>query len=432
VMGTPARPYQGGGEKPGWAPVEELKKQYDVTEVPVSAPEIPSGLAALIVIHPRRLPDETFFALDQFVLRGGHLLAFVDPLCLAQKDSEPEQSTFGLMKDSSSLNKLTKAWGIEFSSDRVVADIASASLVRSETGGTERLPTWLTLRGKDLNPKEIGTGALQQLMMPFAGAFTGDPVQGLTISRLLQTSDDGAFISSFEALRPGVEKMRDARPQGVLSLAIRLRGTFPTAFPGGPPGGKKEKASFLKKSSRPGVVVLVGDVDMLYDRFCVRTLDFLGQTISTPVNDNINFFLNMAEELSGSEALIGLRSRGTFDRPFTRVLALEDRAQKKWQREELLLTRKLQRTQSRLRELESAKQENERFILSPEQKREIERFRRERFETQKQLKTVRKNLRWDIEKLGLRLKILNMALIPLLVVLFGLYHGWRRKKEAQG
>jgi len=102
VMGTPARPYQGVGEKPGWAPVEELKKQYDVTEVPVSAPEIPSGLAALIVIHPRRLSDETFFALDQFVLRGGHLLAFVDPLCLAQRDSGPEQSTFGLMKDSSS------------------------------------------------------------------------------------------------------------------------------------------------------------------------------------------------------------------------------------------------------------------------------------------------------------------------------------------
>ena len=186
----------------------------------------------------------------------------------------------------------------------------------------------------------------------------------------------------------------------------------------------------LKEGEKPGVVVLVADADMLYDRFCVRGMQVFGQTFYEPVNDNLNFAINAIEQLAGNEALIGLRSRGTYDRPFTRVLALERLAQERWQEEEKNLQAKLQETQMRLNQLQTVKTEDQQFILSPEQKKEIETFRQQQFQTQQQLKEVRKNLRRDIENLGLRLKIINLALVPALVAIFGLSFGWRRKKRA--
>ena len=159
-------------------------------------------------------------------------------------------------------------------------------------------------------------------------------------------------------------------------------------------------------------------------------MQFLGQTFYEPINDNLNFVLNTIEQISGNAALIGLRSRGTFDRPFERVLNLERDAQKRWQQEELSLTAKLQEAQARLRELESVKSKDQQYILSPEQKAEIAKFRNEQFQTQQQLKQVRKNLRRDIEVLGLKIKALNIALMPALVAVFGLFRGWHRRRQA--
>jgi ABC-type uncharacterized transport system involved in gliding motility auxiliary subunit len=186
----------------------------------------------------------------------------------------------------------------------------------------------------------------------------------------------------------------------------------------------------LKEGVKAGVVVLVADADLLYDRFCVRGMQIFGQTFYEPLNDNLNFAMNLFEQLAGNEALIDLRSRGTYDRPFTRVLALERQAQERWQREEQNLQAMLRETQMHLSQLQAEKTEDQQYILSPEQKKEIETFRQQQFQTRQQLKEVRKNLRRDIENLGLQLKIINMALMPVLVAIFGISFGWRRKKRA--
>jgi hypothetical protein len=321
------------------------------------------------------------------------------------------------------------------SPDEVVADYKAASLVTLASGGSERLLTWLSLRGDEISREEVATGSLEIMMMPLAGGFTGTPSEALTMSTLVCTSDDAAFVDTIAAAQRGPELMKDARLRGTLPLAVRLTGRFATAFPEGPPrkedeGGNGAGPEWLKESAEEGAVVLVSDVDLIYDRFCVRKIGFFGQPLYAPANDNLNFLLNLVEELSGSGALIGLRSRGTFDRPFHKVIELERLAQKRWQQEELALTRKLREMQARLDELQQAKSDDQRFILSPEQKREIESFRKQRFETQKKLKEVRKNLRRDIEGLGLRLKVLNAGLVPVLVIAYGLLHGWRRRKKA--
>jgi ABC-type uncharacterized transport system involved in gliding motility auxiliary subunit len=239
------------------------------------------------------------------------------------------------------------------------------------------------------------------------------------------------------ATQGGVEKMRNAKWEGKMPLALRLQGTFKTAFPNGRPasgdeeeeGAPAETSEPLTESTQNGVVVLVSDVDMINDRFCLNRMNFMGRAIFSPSNDNLAFTLNMIEQLTGSEALIGLRSRGTFNRPFDRVLQLEKDAQKQWQEEELKLVQKLQDTQQRINELQQSKDKDQQFILSPEQAAEVEKFRKQRFETQRQLKEVRKNLRRKIEQLGLTVKIANIAFEPMIVAVFGVAHGvWRKRK----
>ncbi len=431
VAGPPV-PYPGQKTR-GWLIVEELRKSYEVEAIPDSE-RIPEGLSALLVIHPKDLKDKALYAIDQFVLGGGRLMALVDPLCLAEQEIENRPAPYGLLGTASDLNRLSKGWGAELDPGSVVADLQNASIVTSGGGTSERMPTWLSLRPSAINRTEMATSSLENLMLPFPGGFTVQTAAGRTISALLTTSPDTALVDSFQAIQPGPEKMQNARPQGSLPLAVRIQGTFPSAFPEGPPqaGGENPPAPpavpGLKESAAPGTVVLIGDVDFIYDRFCARSLGFFGQTVYSPINDNLNLVLNLMEELTGSGALIGLRSRGTYGRPFDRVIALEKAAQARWQAEEIKLTERLAETQAKIKELQEARGDDQSLALTPEQKREIETFRAQRFETQRQLKLVRKNLRQEIERLGAALKILNFVPIPLLVVAFGVFHWYRRKK----
>jgi ABC-type uncharacterized transport system involved in gliding motility auxiliary subunit len=237
-------------------------------------------------------------------------------------------------------------------------------------------------------------------------------------------------MDAMAATMGATESLRGLESQtNTLTLAVRLSGKFPTAFPNGVEG-QTNAVPPLKESVKDGVVVLVGDADLLFDRFAVERLNFFGRTMFQLSNDNIAFVLNLAEQLSGNEALIGLRSRGSYERPFDRVIALEEKAQARWREEETKVQDRLQATQARLNELQTSKDADQKFVLSPEQQREIEQFRKESFETRKQLKEVRKSLRADIESLGLKLKAANMALVPALVAGFGIVHGLRRRSRS--
>jgi len=435
VMGAPRSPFGPSRGPETWAVIDELRKQYELEQLGTDTGSIPEDLEVLLVIHPKNLAEPTLYALDQFVLRGGHLLAFVDPLCIAEQDIQGQMSET-LFDAASDLNRLTEAWGFSMASGEVAADQTAASVISFSAGNAERTPAWLSLREDHIDRDEVATSWLDFVMLPFAGPFKGEAKEGLTASRLLFTSEDGGVVDSFQAVNLGGNVTQSLRKQGSQPLGLRLTGTFHTAFPEGKPAAAEEAApspapvagEHLAESRQPGVVILVGDADLLYDRFSVRKLNLFGQTLVEPSNDNLAFVLNMVEQLAGSEALIGLRSRGTFARPFDRVLALERQAQDKWKAEELKLQQKLQDTQRRISEIEAAKSQDQKFILSPEQKAEIDAFRQERFETQQQLKDVRKNLRKDIETLGTKVKAINMALVPSLVALFGIVRIWRRRR----
>ena len=409
---------QGGRGK--WAVLSEIERQAEVVPVEMTATNIAENIDTLVVIHPAGIADDTLYALDQFVLRGGHLLAFTDPMCItAQESAQPQMMQMGMPppQEASDLNRLTSAWGITMMPGQLAADEAAASLLDAGGGRAQRNAAWLSLHDSQINKEDVATGSLSDIMLPFAGAFEGSVSNGLEKTELLFTQEDG-FTVDAAALRTGDLGRANSRSQ--LPLALRLTGTFQTAFP--------DKEGGLKESAKPGVVVLVSDVDMLADRIATQSMNLFGQSFVQPRNDNLSFAANMVEQLCGSDALIGLRSRNAFDRPFDRVIDLEKQAALKWQTEEERLNQKLLATQQRLDTLQQTKADGQQTFLSPEQEAEVKKFREQVFQTQQALKEVRKNLRSDIEQLGASLKIINIAGIPLLVALFGIGRGlWIKK-----
>ena len=436
VLAEPSSPFMSSSRRSqDWRFVTELKKSYEVVSVPMAVDQIPEGIDTLMLIHPKEISERSLYAVDQFVLKGGRLIAFVDPMCLSE---EASSEAMGMPKVSSDINRLSKTWGVTVDSSQVVADLAAATPINIGEGRAERLPAWLTLRvGENLDREEMVTGTLESLMLPFAGAITGEPVEGLTMKKLVFASSNAVTLNSFMARNPVDLNTRSGKVVPGAVMAVRLSGSFKTAFPEGQPkpeGATNEVAAAtsegLKASEKDGAVILVADADLLFNDYSARAVRIFGQTLYQPFNDNLNFALNMAEQLSGNPALISLRGRGTYDHPFDRVLAMERTAQERWQEEEEKLQQKLAAAQQRLNELQSAKSQDQQLVLSSEQKVEVEKFRQERFEAQRQLKEVRKNLRHTIESLGLSLKLFNMVAVPLLVAAFGIGFGWRRRNRS--
>ncbi len=440
IMGTPAMPYgpQPQQGAPPWIFVRELENMYDVVEVKSTVETIPEEITALFVVHPKDFPDSVIYAIDQFVLQGGKLLLFVDAMCMTDPGAGGGQ--FGPMQSGSDLNKLTGAWGLELEAGKVAGDKNAATQLNVGGGSVDTIISWLSLRNDQINREEISTSMLEFVMLPFPGLWKGEPAEGLELTSLAGTSDNSGVINTFQAMgasaamREALEK-RDPAP-----LIARLQGSFKSAFPDGRPSDTPENEegpapaaneSHLTESSVDSVVILVSDVDMIADQYSVQVRNFFGQQIAEPINDNLNLVLNFAEQLSGSDSLIGLRSRGTYQRPFTRVNELEAKAQEQWKLEEQKLQTKVQDAQQRLRDLQRGKDEDQKLILSPEQQAEIKKFNEELFDYRQQLKEVRKNLRKEIESLGVTLKVINIAAVPLLVAVFGIVRGVQRRKAAQ-
>ncbi len=435
VVGAPRPPsMRGPGQDSSWLVVRELRRHFEVTSVQAESTRIPEDITTLMVIHPKSIGEATLYAIDQFVMRGGRLLVFQDPMAMVERNTADATGMAMFMGFGSDLNQLTSAWGATMLAEQVVGDISAATQITFGNGQAERLPTWLSMGPEFINQDDVLLSNIRALMFPFAGAFELSEVEGVTATPLLRASSNAVAVNAMMASAPGPQKMRDASPLGAAPLAVRLHGTFPSAFPAGPPAGDTNNVlsveEHLPKSEGEGIVILVGDVDGIYDQNAFRMMNLFGQTLVEYANDNFSLLMSLVEQSAGSEALIGLRSRGVIDRSFTRVRELEEAAQKRWQTEELKLMDRLQETQQRINELQSARgDDQQQIVLTAEQAAEIEKFRQQRFETQRELKNVRRNLRQEIEQLGFQVKALNMAALPLIVAIYGIARGWRRRRS---
>jgi gliding motility-associatede transport system auxiliary component len=440
VFGTPSNPMMERmgqqGSQP-WEIINELSGDYTLRKVPLDTDKIDDDIKVLVVIHPRGISDAAQYAIDQFVLRGGKLIAFLDPLNITEERSDRNQM---MMPEggvgSSTLDNLLKAWGLNFDTSKAVADLNYKMQLEGQNGQPMEEPAFLDVTGDGLNTNAIITSELSDVWLPFAGAFTGKPVEGLKETVLLKSTKDAELTPAFMANLSGDQVMQNFKSTGVqYALAVELTGKFKTAFPDGPPAegtnAPPKNVKSLKESATNNAVILVGDADMLANDFSLRTEQTPFGTFAMALNGNLSFAQNAIEQMSGNTHLISMRSRAAANHPFTVINKMEAQAETEYESKIKELQSSLEETQQHLNELQQGKSANQRYILSPEQQAEIENFRKKAAKMRKDLRDTKRDLRRDVDSLQTHVEWINIAAMPLVVSAFGICLAvWKRKRTS--
>ncbi|WMR31465.1 GldG family protein [Metapseudomonas otitidis] len=409
-----------------WMVMEEIRQLFQIESLKPDVDQIPDKVSVLLLVHPKNLPEQTQYAIDQFVLRGGKLLAFVDPWSEADH-AMPMPGEMGGEGKSSDMPALFKAWGFEMLPGKVLGDGAYAMSVSMGQGERPaRHPAWLTLPRQALDPSDVATANLETLTVATAGILR--PLEGAK-THFVPLIHSSEYAMPFDAqrfamLRNPQELIGELNPSGDrYTVAARISGPAQSAFPDGIEGRKDG----LKSADNINVIVFA-DTDMLSDRMWVQVQDFFGQRVPQPWADNSAFAINALDNLSGSEALISVRSRGRFTRPFTVVEDLQRQAEARFREQEQALKQRLSETEEKLASLQN-QDPAKALELTPEQQATLQQFMQEKLRIRKELREVNYQLNADIEKLGRTLKFINIALVPLVLTLgVLLLWAWRRRR----
>lgn len=426
-------------QTPPWAILDQMHRRFEVRRLATDAKEIPPEVDVLMLVHPKKLPEDTLYAIDQFVLGGGRALVFVDPL--AESDPEGHTMARGLSgpdSASSSLEPLFTAWGVGFSPTRVIGDIRLAEQVRFETDTgptTITYPIWFRLSDTEMDGNDTITAHLDSILLASPGGLRKLDDGKTRFLPLLETT---ANATAFEAVRIAML----ANPQDLLEnyqrqgeryvLAARITGQVASAFPDRAPAGGDGTGlrKHLPVSEQDINVVVISDTDILRDRFWVDIQSVMGARVAQPTAGNGVFVVNAIENMSGNNDLIGIRNRGHPQRPFTRVDTIREEAEIRFQNKENRLLEKLREAEHNLARLERGGQGDGALTLGEAQQQEIERFRREKLRMRKELREVRHELRKNIERMENRLKFINIGLMPLLIGIGGIViAGYRVKRR---
>ncbi|MET0229663.1 MAG: Gldg family protein [Rhodanobacteraceae bacterium] len=420
-----------------WAVDQQWSQLFEMKPLQASTLKaIDKDINVLVVVHPKQISDDAQYAIDQFVLRGGHLLVFVDPSAeLDDSGADPQNPMAAMVADrSSDLPKLFKAWGIQYDPKKIVLDRNRALPISMGEGQAPvRHPGILGFTADDLNHDEVTTANLDSINVSSAGFFElAKDAKDVRLTPLIQTTSDAMSVPS-DRLRmlqdPGV-LYQDYKGGGEpLIVAARVSGKFRTAFP------ERNDEGALKEATDEAQIVLVADTDILSDRMWVQIRPFFGQRVMNAFANNGDFAVNALDTIAGSSDLISIRGRATSQRPFTTVDALKRSADERFRSKEEELQKELGDTERKLTELQSAKSQDQQAILSPEQKAELDNFLKRKVEIRKELRQVRRQLDAEIESLGTKLKVINILLMPVLVTIAALlFAAWRsqRRRAAQG
>jgi ABC-type uncharacterized transport system involved in gliding motility auxiliary subunit len=413
-----------------WVVVEQAKQLLEVRTLPASVISIDEDVDVLWIVHPTMLDDGTLYAIDQFVMRGGRALVFVDPNAEILAGPDPSGLGIGGAASTSTLARLFDAWGVKFDTASVVADNRYGLGIRSNFGQPVRHIGLLGLDQDAMSQDDPITSDLGSVNFGIAGHFELAEGAKATLSPLVRSSVESQAMPAdrFQFLPDPEELLSGFTPSGKeYILAARLSGPLTSAFPDGAPAAEGSDgavdaalASKHLASTENANLVLIGDVDVLSDRLWVQAQSFLGQRIYTAFANNGDFVINALDNLSGSAALIGLRSRATYTRPFTTVDELRRRADLEFRATEDRLENELTQTEQRLSELQASRSDGNSLLMSPEQQAEIQRFLDEQVRIRQELRAVRRNLDADIERLGTWLKVINIVLMPVLLTLAAL------------
>jgi len=440
-----------------WMIVEQARQLFDVRPLNmVSLTDIPEEIGVLLVVHPKGIGDDALYAIDQYLLKGGRAIFFVDPMSENDRPpSNPNNPMAVFTADrSSNLTKLFSAWGISIDEQKVVGDLDLAQTVNA---GSQRQPepvkyvAWLGVLPETMSKDDVVTAQLRNLNFAAAGAIVTAEDASVKVTPLVSTTKQSAMLERSDVqVFPNPKKILETfEGNGETSfvLAARLSGNVKTAFPDGRPKpapveGEEAPADdaslegHVAASAKPLNVIVVADADMLADNMWVEVQNFFGQRIANPLADNASFVINALDNLGGSDDLISVRSRGRFSRPFIKFEELQKAAETRFREKEQALEAKLKEAEERIQKLQGEKQPGQAaLMLSAEQRAEIEKARQEQMSTRKELRAVQSQLREDVQSLERRIQLLNMGLMPLLVAVIaaglGALQYLRRRSRAK-
>ena len=417
-----------------WALVDQLKQFFEVRPQGLT-PKITDDVDLVMIVHPFGLSDLSKYAIDQYVLRGGKAMVFVDPH--AEEGARSNQALRLPPGMGSDLPKLFKAWGIKFDRNKVLGDLKAGQRVQAGVDSfgrpiITRYVAWTSYGPENINSTDVTSSQLRLVNFGTPGFFEVADDATVKVEPLItSTASSGPF--------PADMVRRDPKPADILQqfkpqdktyiLAARLSGTVKSAFPDGPPkddskkdAKKDEKAVAVKphltESEKPANIIIVADTDFIADMFWVRTQDLFGQTVTVPTANNADFVVNAADNLSGTSSLIGLRSRGLSARPFELVEKIQNEAEDKYRTKERSLVTELADVEKKMRELQTTERAKSGAVMSPEQQEAIGKFRTRVLEIRRELRSVQLNLRRDIDELDGQLKLVNIAAMPAAVAIF--------------
>lgn len=413
--------FRTGRRQEPWAVYEEVAELFELEEIEIGAEQLPDDIDVLVLIHPKQLSDSLLADIEHFLLDGGRLLGILDPFAETDPGPDPSDPAGALTADRhSTLEPLLEAWGVEFSTEDFIADLGLALQVNLQQGQPPvRHPAILGITAANMNPDDVVTGDLEVINTASIGWFELTDESPLDLEPLLTSSRNAGPLPT--------ERLRFLDDPAALADEFGPSGERYTLA--GRVSGEVEAA--LAPDTEPGRgridAILVADADFLADRYWVQRQRFFGTSLLEPFANNADFVINAIDNLLGNADLISIRSRATSNRPFTLVEELRRSAEQSLRATEQRLESELAEAEARINELQQARGDADLSVLTAEQEAEIDRFMARRLEIRQQLRQVRRDLDRDIEALGTRVKIINIALMPLLVTVFALFLAWRRR-----
>lgn len=414
----------------GWLIDQQLSDRFELRRLQADPGSIGDDVDLLMVVHPKQFSDDTLYAIDQFVLRGGRLLVFVDPDAETDAGGNPmDPASLGLGR-SSDLGRLFDAWGIEYNPVQVVLDPQYALQVQppDPSAAPVRNPSLLGLNKAAMNQRDVVSADLESVNLASAGFFSLAESSPLKLETLLQSSSKAA-LSDTETVRLAAgdpsRLLQGLKPADTpFVLAARLSGTLKTAFP------ERHADKQLMQSAKPANMILVADTDILSDRLWADVQNFLGQPIVNAFANNGDFVYNAVDNLIGNSDLIAVRTRVTARRPFQRVETLRRTAEQRYQAQEQQLQQQLAELERKLSALQPAQAEGAPPApLTAAQQAELQKFQKQKAQARRELREVQHQLNADIDELGGRIKLINILAMPVLVVLVAAFLAFRRRSQ---
>jgi ABC-type uncharacterized transport system involved in gliding motility auxiliary subunit len=446
--GPPTMP----GQRPSqpWVIYNQLEQNYEVEDLTMTPGEIDAEkYKVVLLIHPAGITPEAEFAVDQYLLKGGTVIACIDPFSVAAQmtgGGNPMMGGGGA-PTSSTLPTLLGAWGIEMSTTQTVGDGRYQTMMNQNRPGL----AVLTVPQEGMPQEDsIVTKDLASVTLFLPGGMVKSGGGGLTMNTLVKASDESGLIDNMPASRLDPTLITRFRPDAKsYDLVTHLTGEFTTAFPDGDPAapaddedgeeespdsgeasedggaddggnGAEDAPTHLTKATKPGNVFLISDVDAFYDQFAYQVQRLGNLQLAQPINGNSSLFFNLIDQAAGSPHLIGSRSRAATSRPFTVFREMEADANQAVGEKIQEYEEEAQEAQRRLNELQAQKTQGTEMYLSPEQEEEIRKLRKQEVDARKQIRELQKGLRRDKDAIAAKIITWNIAGVPLAILLIGL------------